>query len=178
MKWNKAYNLTAVRERQQILSHHLLDSLSVLPHLFGTRIADIGSGAGLPGIPLAIAAPANFYLLVDSNGKKTRFLVQAVAELGLPNVEVFHGRSQDYPATPGFDTVVCRALASLPNLISMGAHLLTADGVIVAQKGQYPATELENLPAHWDASCTEVSVPLLETKDRHIVKMRKTAHLD
>lgn len=171
-KWNAAYNLTAVREPEAMVRHLLLDSLTVLPFLQGRQVIDIGSGAGLPGIPLAIASPQVNFLLLDSNGKKTRFLIQAKSRLGLNNVAVFRGRVEDYPAGPGFDTVVCRALAGLPKLVAMGGHLLNEHGIFVAQKGQFPAAELEQLPAEWSATVKRVPVPSLEDRERHIVVMR------
>ncbi|NNF17565.1 MAG: 16S rRNA (guanine(527)-N(7))-methyltransferase RsmG [Gammaproteobacteria bacterium] len=171
-KWNAVYNLTAVRSPADMIYHLLLDSLTVAPFVQGHRVADIGSGAGLPGIPLAIVAPHRDYLLIDSNGKKTRFLTQVKIELGLENVTIYHGRVEHYPATPGFDTVVCRALASLPNLIAIGGHLLAEDGIIVAHKGVYPETELAQIPATWCATVSRVVVPSLEDRERHIVVMR------
>jgi 16S rRNA (guanine527-N7)-methyltransferase len=172
IKWNKTYNLTAVRDPALMVSHHLLDSLTVQPHLLGQSVVDIGTGAGLPGIPLAIINPDKKFLLIDSNGKKTRFVVQAVAVLGLANVSVWLGRSEHYEAGPGFDTVMCRALASIPKLIEIGGHLLNPKGRLVAQKGLVPEDELESLPDSWVADCVPVQVPFLEDKTRHIIVLQ------
>ncbi|MFK8032024.1 MAG: 16S rRNA (guanine(527)-N(7))-methyltransferase RsmG [Gammaproteobacteria bacterium] len=169
IKWNKAYNLTAVRDPELMVSHHLLDSLTVQPHLFGKSMADIGTGAGLPGMPLAILNPEREFLLIDSNGKKTRFITHAVASLGLKNVTVWHGRSEHYEAGPGFDTVMCRALANMPKLLEIGGHLLSEGGRLVAQKGLVPEEELKQLPEGWSSESFPVKVPFLEDKARHII---------
>lgn len=175
IKWNKAYNLTAVRDPRQMVSYHLLDSLSVQPHLDGKRIIDIGTGAGLPGMPLAILNPERSFLLLDSNSKKTRFIKQAVVTLGLENVSVWHGRSEHYEAGPGFDTVTCRALASVPRLLEIGAHLLGPSGRLVAQKGFVPEDELAHLADGWEARSFAVDVPFLEEKTRHIIVLQNAA---
>jgi len=161
-KWNGVYNLTAVREPQRMISHHLLDSLSIQPHL-------------VAGIPLAIINPERSFLLVDSNSKKTRFMRQAVGHLGLENVDVFHGKAQDYPAQPGFDTVMCRALASVPKLLEIGGHLLNNGGRMVAQKGLLPDDELAQLTAPWQAEFYKVEVPMLNDKQRHVVILSRDA---
>ncbi|MEM7082816.1 MAG: 16S rRNA (guanine(527)-N(7))-methyltransferase RsmG [Pseudomonadota bacterium] len=168
-KWNKAYNLTAIREPADMVSHHLLDSLTVAPHLHGQRCVDIGTGAGLPGLPLAITHPDKSFLLIDSNSKKTRFITQAVAALSLLNVEVWQGRSEHYEAGAGFDTVMCRAVASLPRLVEIGGHLLNNGGRLVAQKGRMPDAELAELPVGWRATTHVAQVPGLENKTRHII---------
>lgn len=168
-KWNRTYNLTAVRDPALMIGNHLLDSLSIQPHLAGQTMADIGSGPGLPGIPLAIINPERSFLLVDSNSKKTRFIIQAAAQLGLNNVEVFHGKAEDYPAQPGFDTVMCRALASVPKLLEIGGHLINQGGRLVAQKGLLPDDELAHLPDPWRVEFYKVEVPMLDDKQRHVV---------
>ncbi len=146
-KWNRAYNLTAVRDIQQMVSRHLLDSLSVLPLLQGSRLIDVGSGAGLPGIPLALARPEMRCILLDSNAKKTRFLIQAVAELELHNVEVVHSRVENYHPADLFDTVTTRAFASLAEMLQSTRHLLAEQGRFVALKGVNVQQETESLPA-------------------------------
>ncbi len=145
-KWNKAYNLTAVREPAKMLTHHLLDSLSVLPHLHGPRVLDVGSGAGLPGIPLAMAQAEWQFTLLDSSHKKTTFLRQAVIELKLANVDVVCDRVETWPAPQTFDTVVSRAFSDLPEFLELAGKLCAKTGVVVAMKGIYPHEELAQLP--------------------------------
>nr|WP_242521466.1 16S rRNA (guanine(527)-N(7))-methyltransferase RsmG [Motiliproteus sp. SC1-56] len=146
-KWNQAYNLTAVREPMQMIERHLLDSLSVVPYVQGTRIADVGTGPGLPGIPLAIVYPDKALVLMDSNGKKTRFLQQVKLELGLQNIEIYHGRVERYEAPGGFDAVISRAFASLADMLTWVGDLCHEDGVFMAMKGLYPEAELAQLPS-------------------------------
>lgn len=145
VKWNRAYNLTAVRDPRQMVARHLLDSLAVLPHVEGGRIADIGAGAGLPGIPLAIALPQRQFVLLDSNGKKTRFLNQVRLDLALDNVLVVQSRAEAYrPASP-FDTLVSRAFAPLVDYWRWCRHLVAPGGVMLAMKGPEPVDELRQL---------------------------------
>ncbi|MBX3652482.1 MAG: 16S rRNA (guanine(527)-N(7))-methyltransferase RsmG [Burkholderiales bacterium] len=145
-KWNKAYNLTAVREPRKMLTHHLLDSLAVLPHLRGPRVLDVGTGAGLPGIPLALARPDWQFTLLDSSHKKTTFLRQAVIELQLGNVEVICARVETWNAPPPFDTVVSRAFTEVAEFVALAGRLCAKDGVVIAMKGVYPHEELAQLP--------------------------------
>jgi 16S rRNA (guanine527-N7)-methyltransferase len=146
-KWNKAYNLTAIRKRPDMVSLHLLDSLAIMPFLHGTRIIDIGTGAGLPGIPLAVYAPERQFVLLDSNQKKTRFVQQAVLELKLPNVRVVHSRAEDYRPEQLFDTVLARAFAALPEIVQVTRHLLAQRGILLAMKGRPPDEELAQIAA-------------------------------
>jgi 16S rRNA (guanine527-N7)-methyltransferase len=143
-KWNHAYNLTAVRDPAEMVPRHLLDSLAVLPFVQGATLADLGSGAGLPGIPLAIARPALAVTLVESNGKKARFLREAVRSLPLPNVKVAQVRVQD--AAGRFDTVTARAFASLADMLVWAGHLLAPDGRWLALKGHADAAEMAAVP--------------------------------
>lgn len=166
-KWNKAYNLTAVRDIHEMVATHLLDSLAILPEVNGIRIADIGTGAGLPGIPLAICRPDWQLTLVDSNSKKTRFVQQAVLELKLRNIEVVHARVENLQPAVAFDTVLCRAFASMPDIVRLCRHLLTASGQIVAMKGQTPHEELMQLSE--DYQVIPVRVPGIEA-ERCLVK--------
>ncbi len=145
-RWNRAYNLTAVRDPDAMVIRHLLDSLSVLPWLEGPRILDVGSGAGLPGIPLAVARPALAFCLLDSNGKRTRFLTQAVAELQLKNVEIVRCRAEDYQPAWRFNSVVSRAFATLADLLSSAGRLCAPNGRLLAMKGVFPDDELARLP--------------------------------
>ena len=144
-KWNKAYNLTAIRDKEEMARLHILDSLAILPHLHGKRLIDIGTGAGLPGIPLAIFRPDMEFVLVDSNAKKTRFVQQAILELKLKNVSVLHSRVEDYRPTEGFDSVTCRAFASMSDILKLTAHLFAEDGVLLAMKGQQLDEELAQI---------------------------------
>jgi 16S rRNA (guanine527-N7)-methyltransferase len=137
-KWNKAYNLTAIRDRDAMVRLHLLDSLAIVPFIEGKRVIDIGTGAGLPGIPLAIYLPEIDFTLLDSNAKKTRFVQQAILELKLKNVSVCHNRVEQYHPEKSFDTVITRAFAGLSDIVEMTAHLLSKDGVLLAMKGQIP----------------------------------------
>jgi 16S rRNA (guanine527-N7)-methyltransferase len=146
--WNRAYNLTAVREPEQQIGRHLLDSLAVLPWLKGLRILDVGSGAGLPGIPLALARPELQVVLIDGNGKKIRFLQEVKRVLGLTQVEVVHARVENYHPACGFDTVTSRACSELAALISHSNHLVQPDGIWLALKGRYPEEELASVHAH------------------------------
>lgn len=143
-RWNAAYNLSAVRDPAQMVTRHLLDSLATLPYLRGTSLADLGSGAGLPGLPLAIARPELAVSLVDSNGKKARFLRAAVRELGLTKVEVIEERVERLEGQ--FDCITARAFASLADMLALGGHLLAPDGRWLALKGRRPDGELAVLP--------------------------------
>src|SRR5690348_15519004 len=145
IRWNKTYNLTAVRDPAQMVTRHLLDSLAVLPFVRGRSLADLGSGAGLPGIPLAIARPDMQVTLVDSNGKKARFLREVVRGLPLKNASVQQVRAEDLQG--GFDCVTARAFASLADMLAWGGHALAADGAWLALKGQIEANELAQVPA-------------------------------
>lgn len=146
-KWNKTYNLTAIRRKQDMVALHLLDSLAMLPFIEGKRVIDIGTGAGLPGIPLAICRPDIEFTLLDCNAKKTRFVQQAILELKLENVVVCHQRVEDYHPEQGFNSVITRAFANLADIVALTAHLLAKDGVLLAMKGQNPAAELAQVSA-------------------------------
>jgi 16S rRNA (guanine527-N7)-methyltransferase len=160
VKWNGAYNLTAVRDPAQMVSRHLLDSLAVLPWLAGSRFADVGTGAGLPGIPLAIARPELQFDLYDSNGKKIRFVTQAVAALGLANVQARQARIENVHPETGYDGVLSRAFAALADMTQWCGHLLAPTGRLLALKGVYPADELAALPPGYTAEAVHrLAVP-------------------
>lgn len=146
-KWNKAYNLTAIKEIEQMLGLHILDSLAILPHLCGQTFIDVGTGAGLPGLILAMQNPSCSVTLLDSNGKKTRFLTQAKTELGLSNVEVVHSRVEAYRPENKFDGVLSRAFATLKDMTDNASPLVANNGRFWAMKGRVPTTELEDLGA-------------------------------
>lgn len=158
-KWNKAYNLTAIRKLSDSIDLHLLDSLAIAPYVTGRRIIDIGTGAGLPGIPLAIALPDAEFVLLDSNAKKTRFVQQAVLELKLNNVSVCHSRVEDYRPEQPFDTVLTRAFAGLAGIVRLSAHLLSPEGVLLAMKGLTPDAELAELPDAIAATVLPLQIP-------------------
>lgn len=173
-KWNKAYNLTAVRESSEMVTRHLLDSLSVHPYLYGDRILDVGTGPGLPGIPLALANPGKDFILLDSLGKKTRFIQQVINTLELANVTVLQSRIEDFQPPQGFSTVISRAFASLLEMMVKTRHCLGEGGRMLAMKGQYPQTELDDLGDGVEIlSIKELEVPGLSA-ERHLVIM--TAH--
>jgi len=169
-KWNKVYNLTAVREPEAMITQHLLDSLAVLPHLAGvTRLIDIGSGAGLPGIPLAIARPDWQITLLDSNHKKTTFLRQACLELGLANVEVVCERVEHYEPSTGYAAVISRAFSDLGEFARLTAHLLAKGGKLYAMKGIYPHEEIGKLPQPFKLQeVIPLTVPGMDAQ-RHLV---------
>ena len=148
-RWNRVYNLTAVRKAEDIVIRHILDSLSIFPWIQGPRILDVGSGAGLPGIPLALTYPEWTFCLLDSNGKRTRFLQQAVSELKLSNVEVVRSRVENYRTDRKFNSIVSRAFATLHDMLKCSGHLCADDGRILAMKGNHLETELANLPQNF-----------------------------
>ena len=158
-RWNRTYNLTAIRDRDAMLTHHLLDSLSIHPDLHGTTVADVGTGAGFPGLPLAVLNPGRRFTLIDSNGKKIRFVQHAARELGLANVEGLHGRVE-VTADRLFDTVVARAFAPLPQLVLNIAPLCGPQTRVLAMKGKWPQDEIDGLPADWrQQGSRELTVP-------------------
>lgn len=175
-KWNKVYNLTAVRDADKMLTHHLLDSLAVVPHVAGAKtILDVGSGAGLPGIPLALALPDAHVTLLDSNQKKTTFLQQAVIELQLNNVTVLCVRVENYQLNQVFSVVISRAFSDLPAFAALaGAHVATG-GTLLAMKGVAPLDEIAQLQSGFALSSIKpLSVPGLEA-ERHLIFMKKAA---
>ncbi|WP_245929448.1 16S rRNA (guanine(527)-N(7))-methyltransferase RsmG [Agarilytica rhodophyticola] len=163
IKWNSAYNLSAIRDPEQMLYKHLLDSLSVAPFVEGSlakHFIDVGTGAGLPGIPLAICYEDKQFTLLDSAGKKTRFLQQVVHTLGLKNVKVVNTRVESYVPEQGYDVVISRAFASLTDMIQWCKHLLTPDGQFWAMKGVFPQDELSDVEKHYMVeSCSKLQVP-------------------
>ena len=170
-RWNAAYNLTAVRDPAEMVTRHLLDSLAILPHVAGATLADLGSGAGLPGIPLAIAAPERDVLLVDSNGKKARFLREAVRKLALAKARIAEARVENVEGT--FDCITARAFASLGDMLAWGGHLLAPGGRWLALKGRFPDDELAAVPDAFEVEKTlQMNVPGLDA-ERHLVILKR-----
>ena len=168
-RWNRTYNLTAVRDPGEMVSRHLLDSLAMEPFLDGiANLADLGTGPGLPGIPLAIAMPGLRVTLVEANGKKARFLREAVRTLGLGNAEVAESRIEALQRPGAFDAITARALASLPQILAFGAHLLAPGGTLLAMKGARPDEEIAALPPGWRLQALHrLQVPGLDG-ERHL----------
>jgi len=170
-KWNKAYNLTAIRKRDEILHLHILDSLAILPFITGQKIIDVGTGAGLPGIPLAILMPEVQFTLVDSNSKKTRFVQQAIMELQIKNITVIHARIENLGYEGQYDAVLSRAFASLKDIMKLTEYLLQAEGVLIAMKGQEPESELKEIDRTY--SVHPITVPGVDA-ERCVVRINKT----
>ncbi|MFK8260157.1 16S rRNA (guanine(527)-N(7))-methyltransferase RsmG [Erwinia sp. AnSW2-5] len=174
-KWNKAYNLTSVRDPEQMLVRHILDSIVVEPHLVGERFIDVGTGPGLPGIPLAIVRPQSHFTLLDSLGKRVRFLKQVQHELKLENISPVQSRVEDFPAEPPFDGVISRAFASLTDMVTWCHHLPGQQGRFYALKGVLPEDEIAALPAGLRVeNVLPLSVPQLEG-ERHLVIITPSA---
>jgi len=176
-RWNRAYNLTAIRDPQTMVTRHLLDSLVLLPHLGDIHtLADLGTGPGLPGIPLALARPGLQVTLVEANGKKARFLREAVRTLELDNADVIHARIEDVRVPTPFDAITARALGTLPGILSWGGHLLAGHGQVLAMKGVVPAQEIAALPARWQVQALHpLTVPGLE-EERHLIILTRAPH--
>jgi 16S rRNA (guanine527-N7)-methyltransferase len=171
-KWNKTYNLTAVRETERMVAYHVLDSLSALPHIQGVRVLDVGSGGGMPGMLFAIARPDWQLTLIDANHKKTTFLRQAAIELGLDNVEV-HCERVEALAAPAFDVITSRAFADLAEFVRLTRHVLADGGVWAALKGVYPYEEIAQLPDDIRVvSVLALHVPGLDA-ERHLVTLAR-----
>lgn len=172
-RWNKKVNLTAIRDPAEMITGHLLDSLIARPFLHGERILDVGTGAGFPGLPLAICEPERQFALVDGNNKKIMFVQHVATLLKLGNVAAIKARTEDYAPDERFDTVIARAVGPLARLVDMAGHHVREDGVFVALKGRYPAEELEELPKRWEYDVVELAVPGLEKGSRHAVSLRR-----
>jgi 16S rRNA (guanine527-N7)-methyltransferase len=171
--WNTRVNLTAITDPAEVVDKHLLDSLAVLPWLRGHTVADVGSGAGFPGLPLAVADPERRYTLIESTGKKVKFLRHAVERLDLPNVEVLHGRAEALKPSQPFDSVISRALGPLSDFVRFAGHLAGRRGRLLAMKGRAPAQELKALPPGWKALAVHaVRVPGLDA-ERCLVELAR-----
>ena len=174
-RWNKAFNLTAIRDPLQMVRLHLLDSLAIHPYVQGLKsIIDVGTGPGLPGIPLAILNPEINFTLLDSNGKKTRFLFQAINELKLTNASEINHRVEVYQPNQLFDAVISRAFSSISDMLNQCDHLVSDQGCFLAMKGKKPDSELSQMSkAYKVIEVSEVNVPLIDS-ERHLIKIIKT----
>ncbi len=172
---NAEFNLTAIRDRPGMLHKHLLDSLSVLPYLRGERIADVGTGAGFPGLPLAIASPKRQFVLIEATGKKARYVERTARRVGCVNVEVVHARAESYRPSQGFDVVLARAVAALADFVAYAGHLCAPEGRLFALKGRRPDAEIAALPRTYRVSALHrLQVPGLD-EERHLVELCRAA---
>jgi len=170
-EWNQRMNLTAIRERSQQITKHLLDSLTVQPFLRGTRIVDVGTGAGFPGLPLAIVNPERHFTLLDATAKKLRFIDHVASLLGLSNVTTVHARAETYKPEERFDCVLSRAIGPVERFVKWSGPLCVGSGRLFAMKGRYPHEELEKLPSGWKlAAVHRLNVPGLD-EERHLVEI-------
>jgi 16S rRNA (guanine527-N7)-methyltransferase len=175
-KWNAAYNLTAITRRDEMITHHLLDSLSVRTALHGLNVADVGTGAGFPGLPLAIVEPERRFTLIDSNNKKVRFVGHAARTLALKNVTAVHSRAESFATgdrTGTFDTVLSRAFAAIPEMLKLVAPLCGPETRVLAMKGKRPDDEIAAVPAEWKVlEVRPLAVPGLN-EERHLVTLQR-----
>lgn len=170
-KWNKAYNLTAIKDQDQMVIRHILDSLSISAYVTSSPVLDVGTGAGLPGIPLALIMPDKKFVLLDSNGKKTRFLTQVKIELGIENIEVIHSRVEDYQPSCPIRIITCRAFAALNTILERTQHLVTSDTRILAMKGKQ---EMPDLPTGFkQLDDHALQVPWLDDEERRLIEINK-----
>lgn len=173
-QWNKVFNLTAIRDPKEAVYLHILDSLAIHTYLQGSRILDVGTGAGLPGLPLALMLPSKHFTLLDSNNKKTRFLTQVVAELAIKNVTIVHSRCEDFHPEEGFDTIVSRAFASIKVMLTSTNHLIHKQGQFLAMKGIYPYQEMAEIPEDFKVTAVhKIQIKGLDV-ERCVVCLNKT----
>lgn len=174
-KWNQVYNLTSIRNPNQMIPKHILDSLSISPYLQGTRMLDVGTGAGLPGIPLALTHPHCHFTLLDSNGKKTRFLTHVIQQLGVSNVDIIQKRIEQFQIDICFDAIITRAFTSLTDFLKKTRHLACQTGVFLSMKGQYPTQEIHNLDSTFSiTSVNPIYITGLNEK-RHVIVIKLNA---
>ena len=170
-KWNQAYNLTAINDQHQMVIRHILDSLSIAPYINASPVLDVGTGAGLPGIPLALIMADKKFVLLDSNGKKTRFLTQAKIELGIDNIEIIHSRIEDYKPGHGFAIITCRAFAALNTVLERTEHLVTSTTRILAMKARQDEPDLPDGFKQLDDHALQV--PWLDDEERRLIEIYK-----
>lgn len=176
-KWNRVYNLTAICDPKESVLLHIIDSLSIRPYLHGARCIDVGTGAGLPGIPLALSCPDKHFVLLDSNSKKTRFLSQVVFDLHLKNVEIVHARAEDFNPAEKFDSILSRAFASLQAMLECTRHLVSEHGQFLAMKGVYPVDEISAISNEFTVTAVhKLMISGLDVK-RHLVCITKGASI-
>jgi 16S rRNA (guanine527-N7)-methyltransferase len=174
IKWNQTYNLTSIRYPEKMITHHVLDSLSIAKLLEGNQILDVGTGAGFPGIPLALTEPSRSFVLIDSNGKKIRFLLHVIQQLQIPNVMLVQERVESYKSSHQFTTIISRAFSSIKDFIEQTKHLCSKDCKFLAMKGEYPLAELADLPNGFSVKAIDViEIKGLEAK-RHAVSLQRT----
>jgi len=172
-RWNKTYNLTAVRDPLEMISKHLLDSLAISPYLVGERILDMATGPGIPGIPLAIINPQCSFTLLDSNSKKIRFVRQATMELGLKNVEAIHSRIEQLQPEMPYHSITARAFTALPNMVKLSGHLLNEENRLLAMKALLPTEEINKLKdSGYNVEAYSLNIPLLEG-ERCLITIQK-----
>jgi 16S rRNA (guanine527-N7)-methyltransferase len=173
-RWNRTYNLTAIGSMAEMVTHHLLDSLAIQPELHGTRVADAGTGAGFPGLPLAVANPQRHFTLIDATAKKIRFVAHAAQQLGLTNVTAVQARVETLKPDVSFDTVVARAFAPLPRMLPAVGGLCGPETRVLAMKGRWPTRELDTLPTPWRVIASrELRIPHLDAARCVIVLQRR-----
>lgn len=170
-RWNSRMNLTAIRDGEKMVRDHILDSLAVRPLIYGKSLIDIGTGAGFPGLPIAIALPALEAVLLDSNARKLGFVQHVIGALDISNAAAVRSRAENYAPGKPFDTVIARALGTLPRVVELAGHLVAEKGVMLALKGRYPEHELKDVPDAWKYGVTELAVPGLDV--RHVVTLQR-----
>lgn len=172
IKWNKAFNLSGIKDPEKMVRLHLLDSLSIVPFIDGNIILDVGTGAGLPGFVLAICFPEKKFILLDSNGKKTRFMFQTASTLGVSNIEVIHKRAEDFKTSEQIDIVLSRAFTSLSQFVVWTQHIIGSHNKLLAMKGQYPENEIKELPSEVEVTESHILLIPGEEAQRHLIELR------
>lgn len=175
--WNRVYNLTAIQNVEESVWLHIIDSLSIKPYLHGTRLIDVGTGAGLPGIPLALTSPDKQFVLLDSNSKKTRFLNQVMYELKLQNIEIVHSRCEDYNPVQKFDSILSRAFTSIQVMLETTQHFISEQGQFLAMKGLYPEAEIQAITPEFNVIAVHKLLMTGLDAERHLVCVTKGATL-